>query len=451
LKKQLLIIGLIVLSIFVFAIPNVDISENSTNINLQTRIFDLTMDKEGHILDYSIVDFRTKEYKLIYSYAKDSFNLLDPETEEEIVPIDYKIAVSDNQEYIDMFFFFEGNGFKKYRFYNDPNFHYEVEFVDVKGLVTLPTISYRPGIRQMQSTMVSFIKEIPNTGENLEALVAVEAASQIDNQLRYTTEGRTLSQVYMGPLKRTFMSEVFQNEAYDRISALLDELGAFGFFSKIFYWFVYFLYWLNEITGNFGWAIIIFTVIIRLGLYPLYHKQQQSMIKMREIQPEVDKLKKKYKNAQKLQEETMKLYKEKNVNPMGGCLPTLIQLPVFIVLWQTIQYFGEAFAYNPRFLFWSDLSQGGFGTNFIFILISLGAYMAIALLSAQNSKMAWQQIAMSTIFPLLLSSLPAGVFLYYTSNALIQLLITLYNNKRYGIKGIGIRELFGLGPKPVRR
>lgn len=450
-KKQLLIIGLIVLSIFVFAIPNVDISENSTNINLQTRIFDLTMDKEGHILDYSIVDFRTKEYKLIYSYAKDSFNLLDPETEEEIVPIDYKIAVSDNQEYIDMFFFFEGNGFKKYRFYNDPNFHYEVEFVDVKGLVTLPTISYRPGIRQMQSTMVSFIKEIPNTGENLEALVAVEAASQIDNQLRYTTEGRTLSQVYMGPLKRTFMSEVFQNEAYDRISALLDELGAFGFFSKIFYWFVYFLYWLNEITGNFGWAIIIFTVIIRLGLYPLYHKQQQSMIKMREIQPEVDKLKKKYKNAQKLQEETMKLYKEKNVNPMGGCLPTLIQLPVFIVLWQTIQYFGEAFAYNPRFLFWSDLSQGGFGTNFIFILISLGAYMAIALLSAQNSKMAWQQIAMSTIFPLLLSSLPAGVFLYYTSNALIQLLITLYNNKRYGIKGIGIRELFGLGPKPVRR
>jgi YidC/Oxa1 family membrane protein insertase len=451
LKKQLLIIGLVVLSIFVFAIPNVDISENSTSINLQTRIFDLTMDKEGHILDYSIVDFRTKEYKLIYSYAKDSFNLLDPETEEEIVPIDYKIAVSDNQEYIDMFFFFEGNGFKKYRFYNDPNFHYEVEFVDVKGLVTLPTISYRPGIRQMQSTMVSFIKEIPNTGENLEALVAVEAASQIDNQLRYTTEGRTLSQVYMGPLKRTFMSEVFQNEAYDRISALLDELGAFGFFSKIFYWFVYFLYWLNEITGNFGWAIIIFTVIIRLGLYPLYHKQQQSMIKMREIQPEVDKLKKKYKNAQKLQEETMKLYKEKNVNPMGGCLPTLIQLPVFIVLWQTIQYFGEAFAYNPRFLFWSDLSQGGFGTNFIFILISLGAYMAIALLSAQNSKMAWQQIAMSTIFPLLLSSLPAGVFLYYTSNALIQLLITLYNNKRHGIKGIGIRELFGLGPKPVRR
>lgn len=450
-KKQLLIIGLVVLSIFVFAIPNVDISENSTSINLQTRIFDLTMDKEGHILDYSIVDFRTKEYKLIYSYAKDSFNLLDPETEEEIVPIDYKIAVSDNQEYIDMFFFFEGNGFKKYRFYNDPNFHYEVEFVDVKGLVTLPTISYRPGIRQMQSTMVSFIKEIPNTGENLEALVAVEAASQIDNQLRYTTEGRTLSQVYMGPLKRTFMSEVFQNEAYDRISALLDELGAFGFFSKIFYWFVYFLYWLNEITGNFGWAIIIFTVIIRLGLYPLYHKQQQSMIKMREIQPEVDKLKKKYKNAQKLQEETMKLYKEKNVNPMGGCLPTLIQLPVFIVLWQTIQYFGEAFAYNPRFLFWSDLSQGGFGTNFIFILISLGAYMAIALLSAQNSKMAWQQIAMSTIFPLLLSSLPAGVFLYYTSNALIQLLITLYNNKRHGIKGIGIRELFGLGPKPVRR
>ena len=169
------------------------------------------------------------------------------------------------------------------------------------------------------------------------------------------------------------------------------------------------------------------------------------------IREVIEKLKKKYKNAQKLQEETMKMYKEKNVNPMGGCLPTLIQLPVFIVLWQTIQYFGEAFAYNPRFLLWTDLSEGGFGTNFIFILISLGAYLAIALLSAQNSKMAWQQIAMSTIFPLLLSGLPAGVFLYYTSNALIQLIITFYNNKRNGVKGIGFRELFGLGPKPVRR
>lgn len=450
-KKQLLIIGLFVLTIFAFAIPNVNISENSTSVDLQTKIFDLTIDKQGHILDYSIVDFRTKEYKLIYSYAKDSFDLLDSKTEEEIIPIDYEISVSENQEYVDMFFFFEGNGFKKYRFYNDSNFHFDVEFVDVEGLVTLPTISYRPGIRQMQSTMVSFIKEIPNTGEKLEALVAVEAASQIDNQLRYTTQGKTLSQVYMGPLKRTFISEVFQTEAYDRISALLDELGAFGFFSQIFYWFVYFLYWLNQITGNFGWAIIIFTVIIRLALYPLYHRQQKSMIKMREIQPEIDKLKKKYKNAQKLQEETMKLYKEKNVNPMGGCLPTLIQLPVFIILWQTIQYFGEAFAYNPRFLFWSDLSEGGFGTNFIFILISLGAYFGIALLSAQNSKMAWQQIIMSTIFPLLLSSLPAGVFLYYATNALIQLLITFYNNKRHGIKGIGIRELMGLGPKPVRR
>ena len=450
-KKQLLIIGLIVLSIFAFAIPNVIISENATTIDLQTRIFDLSMDKQGHILEYSIVDFRTKEYKLIYSYGKDSFNLLDTETEEEIIPTDYQISVSENEEYVDMFFFFEGNGLKKYRFYNDPNFHFDVEFVNVEGLVTLPTISYRPGIRQMQSTMVSFIEEIPNTGENLDALVAVEAASQIDNQLRYKTEGRTLSQVYMGPLKRTFMGEVFSEETYDRVSALLDEVGAFGFISRIFYWFVYFLYWLNEITGNFGWAIIIFTVIIRLALYPLYHRQQKSMIKMREIQPEIEKLRKKYKNNQKLQEETMKLYREKNVNPMGGCLPTLIQLPVFIVLWQTIQYFGEAFAYNPRFLFWSDLSQGGFGTNFIFILMSLAAYMAIALLSAQNSKMAWQQIAMSTIFPLLLSSLPSGVFLYYTSNAVIQLIITFYNNRRHGIKGISIRELFGLGPKPVRR
>lgn len=450
-KKQLLTIGLIVLGIFVFALPNIDITENSTSINIKTKIYDLTMDKEGHMLTYSIVQFRRKDYKSIYSYTEDSFNLLDSETEKEILPVKYQISVEENQKYVDLYYFFEGNGFKKYRFYNDANFHYDVEFVDMKGLVTLPTISYRPGIRQMGSTMISYVKDNPNTGDKLDAVVALEAGSQIDNNLRYQTEGKTLTQVYMGPLKRTFISEAFSADINDKISTLLDEVGAFGFISKIFYWFVYFLWWLKNVTGNFGWAIIIFTVIIRLALYPLYHKQQKSMIKMREIQPEIDKLRKKYKNAQKLQEETMKLYKERNVNPMGGCFTALIQLPVFIVLWQTIQYFGEAFAYNPSFLFWHDLSEGGFGTNFVFILISLGAYIAIAMLSAQNSKMAWQQIAMSTIFPLLLSGLPAGVFLYYSSNALIQLLITFYNNKRHGINGISFRELFGLGPKPVRR
>lgn len=98
---------------------------------------------------------------------------------------------------------------------------------------------------------------------------------------------------------------------------------------------------LNAIYGvipNFGWAIIIFTVLVRVLLLPLMIKQQKSMVNMQKIQPELLKLQKKYANdQQKLNEETMKLYQKYDVNPMGGCLPLLIQMPILLAVYRVIQ------------------------------------------------------------------------------------------------------------------
>ena len=100
----------------------------------------------------------------------------------------------------------------------------------------------------------------------------------------------------------------------------------------------YALAFFYSIIPNAGVAIILLTVAIRLALFPLTAKQAKSMIAMQRVQPEIKKLQAKYKNdRQKLNEEMMKFYKENQINPLGGCLPLVLQMPVFIALYQTLR------------------------------------------------------------------------------------------------------------------
>ena len=115
----------------------------------------------------------------------------------------------------------------------------------------------------------------------------------------------------------------------------------------VIYYMSTFLLWLSKLVGNnYGWAIIIFTIIVRLVLYPLSAIQIKSTTKMQKIQPEIDALRKKYPGSDTesrtlLSQETNKLYKEAGINPYAGCLPLIIQLPVMYALygaiWQTPQ------------------------------------------------------------------------------------------------------------------
>lgn len=105
----------------------------------------------------------------------------------------------------------------------------------------------------------------------------------------------------------------------------------------------YILRFIFDIVGNnYGIAIIIFTLIVKLCMLPLFVKQQKSTAEMAKLKPELDKINKKYANnkskeaQQKMNQETMKLYQEHGVNPMGGCLPLLIQFPIIIGLYQVI-------------------------------------------------------------------------------------------------------------------
>lgn len=105
----------------------------------------------------------------------------------------------------------------------------------------------------------------------------------------------------------------------------------------------YILGFIYDFVGNYGWALVIFTILVKVILLPLTLKQQKSTIKMQQVQPKLKELQETYAaDKQKLSEETMKLYKEYGVSPMSGCLPLLIQLPILFglygVIYQPITY-----------------------------------------------------------------------------------------------------------------
>ncbi|QNU66978.1 YidC/Oxa1 family membrane protein insertase [Ruminiclostridium herbifermentans] len=98
-----------------------------------------------------------------------------------------------------------------------------------------------------------------------------------------------------------------------------------------------FLYWIYTGVNNYGLALIVFTIIVRTALVPLTLKQYKSTAEMQKVQPLLQEIQRKYANdKEKLNQETMKLYQEHNINPAGGCLPLLIQMPILFALWQVI-------------------------------------------------------------------------------------------------------------------
>ncbi len=128
--------------------------------------------------------------------------------------------------------------------------------------------------------------------------------------------------------------------------------GWFWFIAIPFFWI---LHWLFGMFGNFGVAIIGLTIIVRGFMFPLAQKQFASMAQMRAVQPKMQKLQEKYKDDKpKLQQEMMKLYQEEKVNPFAGCLPILLQIPVFFALYKILMLSIEM-RHQP-FLIWLDLS-----------------------------------------------------------------------------------------------
>ena len=178
------------------------------------------------------------------------------------------------------------------------------------------------------------------------------------------------------------------------------------------------LNWLHGIIGNWGWAIIVLTLIVKGILFPLNHKAYKSMAKMRTVAPKMEALKKKYPNPEDrmvMQTEMMKLYKTEQINPLGGCLPMLIQMPIFIGLYWMI-FLSVELRQAPWLGWITDLSR----SDPFYILPALMAATMWFQTKMSPPPSDPTQAQMMKIMPLIFSIMffffPAGLVLYYVVN-----------------------------------
>ena len=194
------------------------------------------------------------------------------------------------------------------------------------------------------------------------------------------------------------------------------EYGWFGFFSKIL---LLFLEFFHAGVGNWGLAIILLTLTIKLLFFRLNEKALASSEKMKKLQPEVEALKEQYKDDQQLQsQEMMKLWQRNGVSPLGGCLPMLVQMPVFFALYTVMYYSVEL--YDAQFLYLQDLTgtdpYGVIPTLYAVLMIAQQAMMPTANMDPTQAKM---MKLMPLFFAFIMFSFPSGLVLYFCINMLL--------------------------------
>ena len=233
-------------------------------------------------------------------------------------------------------------------------------------------------------------------------------------------ESRTLT-LYAGPKSFTVL------QAYGKGLETMVDYGWFGLLAKPMFWLMKQFY---VFTGNYGIAIILLTIVVRVILFYPSLKSATAMEEMKAIQPEMAALREKFKkDPQKLNQEMMRLYKEHKVNPLGGCLPMLLQLPFFVALYNVLSVSIQL--RQASFIpFWiKDLSVYD---PFYILPILMGVSMVFTMKMTSTSVDPQQQkimMFMNIAFIFLFAWLPAGLLLYITLSNVLSIVQQLYVRK----------------------
>lgn len=209
------------------------------------------------------------------------------------------------------------------------------------------------------------------------------------------------------------------------------------------------LNWLYHLTvtahlPNYGLAIILLTVLIKMVLYPLSIKQMRSMVLMQQVAPQVKEIQEKYKNKdpQKMQQKIMELYKQYDINPMAGCLPLLIQMPILIALYRALLHFNYTDPEHARFLWLQSLSQ--IGDPYYILPVLAGVTTFIQSRMTTNMTDPTQRIMLITM-PLFIAwisaTVPAGLALYWVVFNVVGIVQQYFVNRHTQ----GLKEAFSQG------
>lgn len=185
---------------------------------------------------------------------------------------------------------------------------------------------------------------------------------------------------------------------------------------------------INTIVGNYGLAIIIFTVILKLLMFPLYAKQTRSLEEMQQIQPEIEKIQKKYKDDKERQnEELVKLYQERGINPAAGCLPMILTLIIIFPLYRAIYALDLS---QTSFLWIKNLAE----PDILLVIINGIATLGQTYLTTKLSGNTMQNTMTMWMMPIMIIAIsfrfPAGVLVYWITQTIMTILQQLLMQKK---------------------
>jgi len=278
-----------------------------------------------------------------------------------------------------------------------------------------------------------------NTKYFLGVFLAEEAPLSLTFSQKEDENGLEVALDWNGKDPVTFFYGPKRTDILSQIDPELEKSIQFGSIirpiSMVFLWALKGIYgWI----GNYGIAIIILTILVKLIFFPLTHKSYISMAKMQKIQPEVQKIQKKYKdNPQEMNKRVMEIYQKNKVNPMGGCLPLLLQFPV---LWALFRVFSNAIELKGQsfFLWINDLSMPDtlfklpfalpfLGSNFnvlpilMFVSMIWMQKMTPAQGNVQGANKFMMQVFMPVFMLIIFYSLPSGLVLYFLLSNVISI------------------------------
>ena len=244
--------------------------------------------------------------------------------------------------------------------------------------------------------------------------------------------------LFIGPKKISYLKNVGNN-----LDKLID-FGWFDFIARPCLWLLNLFY---SVIPNYGVAIIILTILVKVLLWPLGQKSYKSMSEMKKIQPLMKEIREKYKDdKQRMNQEVMGLYKTYKINPLGGCLPMVVQLPVFFALYRML-YQAIELRHAPFFLWINDLSAPDRLFNFNFsipfmeppygipvLTVIMGASMLLQQKMSPpmgDATQAKMMMFMPIIFTVIFINFSSGLVLYWLVNNILSIAQQHYTQKKY--------------------
>lgn len=230
------------------------------------------------------------------------------------------------------------------------------------------------------------------------------------------------SRLYLGPKLQDNLPDIAPGLEYT------VNYGIFTVFSKPLFWL---LEKIHGVVGNWGWAIVILTILIKAAFFKLTEAQYRSTARMRKLQPRIEALKERYgDDRQRMSQAMMEMYKKEKVNPLGGCLPILVQIPIFIALYWVLLESVEL--RQAPFILWID-NLSVRDPYFVLPLLNAVFMFATQRLTPMVGMDPLQQKMMTmmpVVFSIMFAFFPAGLVLYWATNAGLSLAQQYYITRK---------------------